>query len=293
MRYTISILITCYNEGETIYNAIKSIRGQSDQDFEVILVNDASPDEKTNTVCRELSKKYNVYFHNENKGLSAARNTGFEKANGEIIVPLDADDILPPNAIKHIRKGFLNNPEAGFAFGNYLIHTIEDQNIDLVDMKAFCDQQNFLDPKKIVNGYKLLGTSPCKKETWLKVGGYHHELGNTLQDIDFWYRVMEMEIKGIFIPHEIYQWNKSNSGMNNKVQNSEYLFLKLTHLDFITTYSVNPYLKKKEIIEHVYNYTKELEKENEKHRKIIESYKNSTSFKLGNLLLKPFNIFKK
>ncbi len=53
---TISVVITCYQEGNLLRRAFASLGDQSDKDFDIVIVNDASPDETTNAVCHELGK---------------------------------------------------------------------------------------------------------------------------------------------------------------------------------------------------------------------------------------------
>ena len=53
---SISAIITCYKEGKLIYDAVDSLMKQSDKNFEIIIVNDCSEDEVTNTTCKDLSE---------------------------------------------------------------------------------------------------------------------------------------------------------------------------------------------------------------------------------------------
>ena len=87
---TISVVITCYKEGDLLRRAFASLESQSDKDFDIVIVNDASPDETTNTVCRELGEKprVQVIWRTANGGLSAARNSGYEAMTGDTYVAL-------------------------------------------------------------------------------------------------------------------------------------------------------------------------------------------------------------
>ena len=98
--------------------------GQSVLPQGIIIVNDASRDQATIAVCKnlELKKDTNcpiqIIWRDVNGGSSIARNTGFSSATGEILVPLDADDILPVDALKLISHAFSKNPELGFVYGS-------------------------------------------------------------------------------------------------------------------------------------------------------------------------------
>ena len=81
--------------------ALKSVLEQEAELFELIVVDDGSKSQKTLDALAEIEKYDNVYiYHIENGGVSNARNFGIDKANGEYIVFVDADDGLTKGAIK-------------------------------------------------------------------------------------------------------------------------------------------------------------------------------------------------
>ncbi len=216
----ISVVITCYKEGLLLKQAFASLENQTDRDFDILVVNDASPDAVTNEICRELEtdKKARVIWHKENGGLSAARNSGYEAMEGDICVSLDADDILPQGAISTIRRGFKLNPKADFVFGNYIRREIEAGTERLIDCNAICSANRFLDARKLANGdWILYGGSPCRKSLWRRLGGYAQEFSYSAQDVDFWKRALISGARGYYVNDIIYEWNRSRKGMNCKV----------------------------------------------------------------------------
>ena len=92
----ITVVITCYNHGHYLTEAIDSILVQDYKNVEIIVVDDGSTD---NT--KEVAAKYSTvrYVYQNNQGLSAARNTGIDHSSGEFILFLDADDWLLPRAL--------------------------------------------------------------------------------------------------------------------------------------------------------------------------------------------------
>lgn len=97
----ISIIIPAYNVECYISICINSILSQTYNNFEVIIINDGSTD-KTGEICKKYALKDSriKLFYQENKGVSAARNFGIEKASGNYIIFIDADDFLEDNMIK-------------------------------------------------------------------------------------------------------------------------------------------------------------------------------------------------
>lgn len=95
-----SIVIPLYNKQRYIRQAIESVLAQTLQDFELLVVNDASTDGS-----RELAQSYGrvkLIDHGRNKGLSASRNTGIQNSQAPFIVFLDADDYWEPGFLAEI-----------------------------------------------------------------------------------------------------------------------------------------------------------------------------------------------
>jgi len=99
---TVSVIIPAYNRAHLIGRAIKSVLNQAYQDFELIIIDDCSTD-NTDEVVREFQKKDNriIYLkHDQNKGGSAARNTGIKVSKSEYIAFLDSDDEWLPEKLE-------------------------------------------------------------------------------------------------------------------------------------------------------------------------------------------------
>lgn len=102
----VSIIIPCYNVDSVLINrCISSIEAQTFSDYEVIVIDDGSAPDYVD-VFSVLENKYsNVFvYHQENGGVSAARNFGMEKSQGKYIVFVDADDFLMPTYLEESVK---------------------------------------------------------------------------------------------------------------------------------------------------------------------------------------------
>lgn len=90
----VSVIIPVYNCAEYIGECIDSIAGQSYDNIEIIVVNDGSKDESEKIIKNKKKKYRNIlYYKQRNKGVSVARNLGINKAKGEYITFVDADDL--------------------------------------------------------------------------------------------------------------------------------------------------------------------------------------------------------
>jgi GalNAc5-diNAcBac-PP-undecaprenol beta-1,3-glucosyltransferase len=95
-----SIITATYNRAHLLPRAVNSILNQSYQNFELIIVDDGSTDD-TEKVARSFEDKRVLYHkHEQNRGMLAARNTGFDIARGDYVTLLDDDDELLPEALQ-------------------------------------------------------------------------------------------------------------------------------------------------------------------------------------------------
>ena len=102
----ITILTPTYNRGYIISRAYNSLINQNNKNFEWLVIDDGSTD-NTNEIIKKFIKenKINVrYYNKKNGGKHTALNYGIPMAKGELILILDSDDILLPNAINEIEK---------------------------------------------------------------------------------------------------------------------------------------------------------------------------------------------
>jgi glycosyltransferase involved in cell wall biosynthesis len=108
-RSLVSIIIPFYNSEKHIEDTIRSAMGQSWPNKEIILVDDGSIDQSLSIAKKYVSDQVKVYTQ-KNKGASAARNNGLNKAAGDYIQFLDADDLLGTNKIASQVKLLQSNP---------------------------------------------------------------------------------------------------------------------------------------------------------------------------------------
>jgi glycosyltransferase involved in cell wall biosynthesis len=112
--HKISVVIPLYNKAPYIARAIDSVLNQTEQDFEIIVVNDASTDGGEETVKKYIDSRIRLFHRQEpGPGGHAARNMGIQKASAQLVAFLDADDAYFPCFIDTILRLRRNYPEAG------------------------------------------------------------------------------------------------------------------------------------------------------------------------------------
>ncbi len=105
MDKVLSVILPVYNVEEYIERCINSLELQDvpRESFEIIIVNDGSPDNSREVVLRLMNEYDNIVFlEQENKGVSMARNLGIERAIGRYILFVDPDDYVLPNTFRAI-----------------------------------------------------------------------------------------------------------------------------------------------------------------------------------------------
>ena len=156
----VSVIIPLYNARRYVAQAIESALNQTYSNVEVIVVDDGSTDDPL-----EVISKYPVrVIRQDNKGASAARNTGIREATGEFIVTLDADDTISPEYI--VRTMSLMTPDISAVctdFDYFGQHTGRTH----ITIPTLVEE---------LTGNKLTCCALFRKQALVDVGGYNTEL---------------------------------------------------------------------------------------------------------------------
>lgn len=119
MSVFFSIVIPLYNKEKYVLYALQSVLNQTFEDYEIIIVEDASTDLSFEVISTIKSEKVKVIKHNYNKGLSASRNTGIKNANSNYIAFLDADDFWKKTYLEKLFLLIKSFPKAKLFATNY------------------------------------------------------------------------------------------------------------------------------------------------------------------------------
>ncbi|HKQ99583.1 MAG TPA: glycosyltransferase family A protein, partial [Pyrinomonadaceae bacterium] len=187
----VSVVMPAYNVAPYIRETLDSVFAQTFKEFEVIIVNDGSPD--TAELERELQPYLNRvrYIKQENRGAGAARNEGVRAARGEFVAFLDADDLWLPDYLSEQLK-FLSERECDLVCADAL-HFGDSPLAGRTYMEAFMEKAppagevTFLG---LVSAEQSLITSGvlARREPVLEVGLFDESLRNS-QDFDLWLRL--------------------------------------------------------------------------------------------------------
>ena len=115
----VSIIIPLYNKESSIRSTIDSVLNQKFSNFEIVVVDDGSTD-NSSTIVKNINDNRIHYYYKDNEGVSDARNYGVQKAFGEWVMFLDADDVLLDSAIDTL-LGPINALDIDVCCGNFYI----------------------------------------------------------------------------------------------------------------------------------------------------------------------------
>lgn len=218
-RPFISVIAPIYGVEEYLSRAIGCILDQTYNDFELILVDDKSPD-GCSAICEKVAAEngnVTVLHHEKNLGLSAARNTGLAAATGEYIWFFDPDDYVDTDFFKRIKEATEKTPAKVYLFG--LTEEYSDANGNVQSTKTISPEDKFLSGKDAVRKEVLsLEKNTLYGYAWNKV--YAADLLKDIrfkditliEDIDFNVRVFEDLDSLRILPIAPYHYNRRYSG---------------------------------------------------------------------------------
>ena len=202
----VSVIITCYNLGEYLPEALDSALAQTHSDLEVVLIDDGSTDPATIRVLDNLSPHPRLrVFRTANQGVARARNYGIAQATGDYILPLDADDRIHPEYAARAAAILDANPDVAFVGCHYRTFGLRQ-----VEYRP----EEYRLPDMLVENVAPV-SSMFRRNAWQEIGGYCPEL-NSIEDWDLWIGMLELRQPGMVIPEILFEYRiRSNSNLSH------------------------------------------------------------------------------
>lgn len=150
----VSVIIPYFNAEKYIFKTLDSVLNQNYNNIEIILVDDGSIANARDILHYYADKL--VYYRQDNKGVSTARNKGLSLCSGNFVVFFDADDIMPPDFISERVKVLKNNIDIDFVCSKMFYVDAEEKPIASPKLNGFSD--NLL--SDILFYDKTIGTCP-------------------------------------------------------------------------------------------------------------------------------------
>lgn len=191
----VSVICLCYNHADFVYEALESVKNQTHQNVELIIVDDCSKDNSVE-VIRNWVKNYDCVFiaNQKNLGNTKSFNKAYAKCNGDFIIDLAADDVLNKDFISNHLNTFKNSnyPELGVVYANaeaisangthIKFHYEIDDKGKAVKKPPTGDIYRNLLFEYFINSPSMMGS----KAVFDYLNGYDEDLA--YEDLDFWIR---------------------------------------------------------------------------------------------------------
>jgi glycosyltransferase involved in cell wall biosynthesis len=182
----ISILMANYNKAEYISAAIRSVLVQTFTDWELIIVDDSSSDSSLLLISNFLpDEKIKLIRNKENLGYTQSLKIGINNTSAEILVILDSDDAITPDALAEIDMAYRQYPEAGFVYSQCW-YCDEKLKLKHIGYSAFIPEG-----KSNLQTNSVVAIRTFKKKYYMQIGGYDADMVFA-EDIDLTLRIEEV-----------------------------------------------------------------------------------------------------
>jgi len=182
----VSVVMAAYNEESTIKRAIYSIIAQSYDNWELIIIDDASTD-KTSFIVKQAmlsDNRIKMYSNAKNIGLAASLNKGIKQASGDLIARMDADDYSLPDRLKTQVEFIDKNPEVSVLGGGAIYIDVKGNELETIMMP---ESHNEIVKFLLKSSPFIHPTIMMQKNFWIEMQGYTESLRRA-QDYDLWFR---------------------------------------------------------------------------------------------------------
>lgn len=201
----VSVIIPCFNLGEFLDEAVDSVLAQSCQDFEILIVDDGSTDEKTVRLLGDYQRPKTKVWRTPNRGLASARNFLIGHATGKYLCALDADDRLHPEYLAKAIAQCEADPSLAFVsawvqeFGTH----------DGVWRQDRCDLPALLAEDTVMTAALV------RRQIVVDAGGYDERMpAQGDEDWDLWIRIVKAGHRGTIIPEPLFFYRKRPDSMS-------------------------------------------------------------------------------
>ena len=260
---TVSAIIPCFNAETTIERAILSLLSQTTPVSEIIVVNDGSTDTSGRVLeGLKLNHQQLKVIHQENKGVSYARNIAIQEALGYYILTLDADDYFDPSFVEKALIKFSEDASYGAIMCGY-VRIVKEKKV-----KPYIPPKVSLASCLLNNG--VLSCLLFKKEVLLMAGAYDTAMDKGYEDWELNIRILKLGYTFGVVEEVLFNYSDIK-GSRTAIATENDLELKLQIYDKY----------KDDYTDNARYIFKELVQQNNKLKQEKQKVLDSTSFKIG------------
>lgn len=230
----VSVIIPCYNHAVFLEQTMLSVITSDYLSLEIIIVDDGSQDDSVK-VAQQLSEKYTIVkaIQQKNQGPATARNNGIRMANGNFILPLDADDLISKDYISRA------------------IHELQDETVKLV----YCNAEFFGEKigewklksfslNSLAKDNMIFCSAVYRKKDWEAAGGYDERMTWGWEDWEFWISLLKNGGKVVKLPITGFYYrvrkNSRRKSTNKEAKEKTIHLINSKHKEFVYKYLKGP-----------------------------------------------------
>jgi glycosyltransferase involved in cell wall biosynthesis len=239
---TVSVIVPAYNAEKTILETIQSIRAQTFSDFELIVINDGSSDRTVELLSTINDPRLKVSSY-ENGGLPVARNRGIQRATGEFITFIDADDLWKPDKLEAQLKALQEYPEAGVV---YSWTAFIDENSNFLYAWEPLYWRGNVYPRLLIRNFISSGSNLLVRRQFIQAAGEFDPNLKSVEDWDYYLRLAALCPFAV-VPEYHILYRRSTQSMTSKVDVMEKANLTVIERAFQAAPSELQYLKNRSL----------------------------------------------
>ena len=195
--FSSSLVIPCYNAERTLAAVLAGVRRQSLAPDELLVVDDGSDDGSAETARRHGAQ---VVSHGRNRGLAAARNTGLERARGELVLFVDSDAVPHPDLVRRLTAGF-DDPRLA-AVGGQLLEVGHRGNVADLWRALFWRQTQ--GPRPLDDaGFVVGACCSLRRSAALRMGGFSRAFRTNGEDVEISVRLRQKGLRLAYDPRAV------------------------------------------------------------------------------------------
>ena len=185
----VSVIVPAYDVAEYIGEALDSVLAQTLTNYEIIVINDGSPDTEALEKALAPYQSRIVYLKQENRGVSAARNLGISTARGPLIAFLDGDDTWLPEYLQIQVARIQADPTIDVLYPNVMM--FGDSSEAGEEFMAICPSNGEVTFERLLlQECNVSNCSIARRETIMRAGLFDESL-RSVEDFDLWLRVIK------------------------------------------------------------------------------------------------------
>ncbi len=210
MKPRVSVVLPTYNQAGYLPQALDSVFAQTFHDFELIVVNDGSTDETARVLSQYQKAHPFVLIEQENRGLPAALNAGFEVAQGDYLTWTSSDNIMMPEMLELLVQALDANPDVGLVYADWYVI---DEKGQILAVAETVEYDRFLLLRDNYINACFLYRRACQERV-----GWYDPAFVYAEDWDYWLRIARF-FKMMRVGRVLYKYRHHGDSLTSLLTN--------------------------------------------------------------------------